>query len=238
MLRRVYAAATLALGLALVGCDNTTEAPADLGKDYYPLAVGTTRVYQVEDRVWRNNQITSSSTSQVREQLIETYRDAAGKLTYKLLRSVRPNATAEWQPDSAHTLTVNDRNLLLTRSNVRSVELIFPVRAGAEWNKQAFIAPNDPTATVGDINRRYEEVGVPFSIGGRNYENTVSTFDEGADPLFKIYRHTVRQVYAKGIGPVYRERIKYDYCQGTSGSCSIGTDYIEQGWDHKETLLQ
>ncbi|GAB2941601.1 hypothetical protein GCM10027048_02530 [Hymenobacter coalescens] len=234
MMRRLSVPAarlwSLLAGLALLAaCENTSEAPQDLGKDYYPLAVGAERVFTVEDKVWVNNQATTTN-SQVREQLTETYRDAAGKLTYKLVRSSRATAAAAWRVDSVQTLTVNEQNLLLTRSNLRTVELIFPVRAGAEWDKHAF---ND-RSTRPDVSRRYQDVGGSFTAGTRSYENTVTTYDEAQDNLY--YLDVQRQVYAKGVGPVLREVRKLNYCQNPA-SCSIGTKYIISGSEHRETLL-
>ncbi|RTQ45710.1 hypothetical protein EJV47_24810 [Hymenobacter gummosus] len=235
MLRRLPATTfgllfTLGAGLLLGACDNTTEAPLEMGKDYYPLKVGAERVFDVEDKVWRNNQVVTTP-SQVREQLTETYRDAAGVLTYKLVRSSRTADTNPWRLDSVFTLTVNDKSLLLTRSNLRTVELVFPVRNGAEWNRNAFNTL-DP---LGALNRRYEEVGSAQTVAGRSYDNTATVYDELQDNLF--YLDVQRQVYAKGVGPVLREVRKLNYCQGGS-SCAVSqtNKYIVSGTEHRETL--
>lgn len=238
MTRRYLSAATAALvGLALVaGCGHKgEEAPTDLGRDYYPLQVGAERVYNVVDKTYNNNVATTTTQSQIREQLTETYRDAAGVLTYKLVRSSRALPTDAWRVDSAQTITVNDRNLLLTRSNWRTVELIFPVRAGAEWNRNAF-NDRDPLTAV---NRRYQDVGASFTAGSRAYDNTVTVFDDDPTTNNIFYEYTIRQVYARGVGPVFREQLTLNYCQGTGGTpCQVGTKYIVTGKAHTETLVQ
>ncbi|OON67616.1 hypothetical protein [Hymenobacter sp. CRA2] len=233
MLRRLVAlsAGLLPLLVSLAACDNTTEAPAELGKDYYPIAVGDERIFNVEDKVWRNGQVVSTTPSQLREQITEAYRDAAGTLTYKVVRSSRATATGAWRADSVQTLTVNSRNLLLTRSNLRTVELVFPVRDGEEWNKNAF---NDRDTIVA-INRRYQEVGSAFTSGGRSYDNTVTTYDEIQDNA--IYLDVQRRVYAKGVGPVLREVRKLNYCQDAR-TCNVGVNYVVTGTEHRETLVQ
>ncbi|MCC3159081.1 hypothetical protein LJ737_17695 [Hymenobacter sp. 15J16-1T3B] len=235
MMRRLASlAAGLLAGLALVACENTSEAPAESGKDYYPLKVGAERVFDVVDRSYTNNRPTEVR-SQVREQLTETYRDAAGALTYKLVRSSRATASAAWRVDSVQTLTVNAQNLLLTRSNWRTVELIFPVREGGEWNKNAF---NDRDTLVA-VNRRYQDVGAGFVAGTRSYDNTLTTFDDDPNRNNIYYEYTTRQVYAKGVGPVLRESLALNYCQGTGGTaCQIGEKYIVSGKTHTETLVQ
>ncbi|RAK70063.1 hypothetical protein [Hymenobacter edaphi] len=225
-------AAGLLLGLG--ACKNTSEAPTASGRDYYPLKVGTERVYDVVDRSYTNNRATETR-SQVREQLTESYTDATGALTYKLVRSSRALATDGWRVDSVQTLTVNAQNLLLTRSNWRTVELIFPVRDGAEWNKNAF---NDRDTLVA-LNRRYQDVGASFAAGTRSYDNTLTTYDDDPDRNNLYYEFNSRQVFAKGIGPVLRESRALNYCQpnGSSG-CQVGVNYITSGKTHTETLVQ
>lgn len=221
-------AAGLLLSLSLAACKNTSEAPMELGKDYFPLQVGTERVYNVVDRTWVGGNELPRITSQVREQFSETYRDAAGKLTYKIVRSSRSTASNAWRVDSVHTLTVGDKYLVLTRGTRRTVEMVFPVRDGAEWDKYAFVSP-DTASEPNQLNRRYQAVGASQTVEGRSYDNTVTAFDEGDDPLFFVYRNTIRTVYAKGLGPVLRERLRLTYCSGSSAVCS--------GTEHTETLV-
>jgi hypothetical protein len=228
MIRRVSGA--LLLGLSLAACRNESVAPGPLGKDYYPLAVGTEHVYDVEDRVYTQN-TPVVTTSQVREQLTEAYRDAAGALTYKLVRSTRATAADGWRVDSAFTLTVNPQNLLLTRSNLRTVELIFPVREGAEWNRNAF----NNRDTLIAVNRRYQDVGSSFAAGARSYDNTVTTYAFTGTEGDIYHVNEQRVVYAKGIGPVLRESRRLDYCEPDRG-CVVGT--IVSGRVHRETLVQ
>ncbi|RTQ45709.1 hypothetical protein EJV47_24805 [Hymenobacter gummosus] len=227
MFLRMMAAGGLAL--FLTACNTTTEAPLEMGKDYYPLRVGAERVFRVIDQTWRNNRVVTSDSSLIREQLTETYRDAAGVLTYQLVRSVRRTSADAWRLDSVQTITVNEKNLLLTRSNLRTVELVFPTRANAQWNRNAF-------NTLSEAILQYEDFGAPTSIRGRRYDNTVTAYDKGTDPQFIVYRYTTRQVYAKGVGPVYRERVHFDYCQNPQ-TCSGGNTYIVQGTEHREILL-
>jgi hypothetical protein len=230
MFLRMMAAGGLAL--ALSACNTTTEVPLELGKDYYPLTVGAERVYAVFDRSYVQN-VGTDRTSQLREQVTEAYRDAAGVLTYKVVRSVRATAADAWRVDSVQTLTVNAKNLLLTRSNLRTVELVFPVRAGAEWNKNAFNTEEDQEP----LNRRYEDVGAPLTLAGRHYDNTVTTFSfDGVEGNLYDQRE-LRQVYAKGVGPVYREATRLYYCQPDRGGCPVGVGYIVNGTIHRETLL-
>lgn len=232
--RRLTSGLLPALALLLTACDDKpSEAPVELGKDYYPLQVGAERVFAVSDTTIADNRVTAATSGQIREQLTETYRDAAGVLTYKLVLSSRRAAADAWRVDSVQALTVKERNLLLTRGNRRTVELVFPVREGAEWHKNAF---NDAANFAGAANRRYERVGAAFTAAGRRYDNTttVYAYDGVEGDIFHYY--VQRQVYARGLGPVQRVSYQLDYCQ-PNGGCPAGTKYVVRGRIHREVLL-
>ena len=213
----------LALGVllsaaALAGCQNTTEAAPDLGRGYYPLAVGNTWTYAVRDSVWsaatQANPTSTATASlfQFRETIAETFTDAAGKPAFRLVRARRATATSNWVDDSVFTISAVGNALLLNRGNTRTVELIFPPRPGRSWNLNAF--NNNYNDTITAETRQYSAVGQSFTTGGGNtglpavaYANTVTTANTGMATESSLLRHvSYQQVYAQGVGPVYRRR--------------------------------
>ena len=208
--------ALLAAGLA--GCENTTQAVPDPGRGYYPLAVGNTWTYAVRDSSWSvANQSTPTSTPtatsfQFRETIAEVFTDAAGQPAYRLVRARRPTATDSWVDDSVFTINSPASALVLNRGNARTVELIFPPRAGRSWNLNAF--NNNYNDTITAQTRQYTAVGQPFTTGGGNtglpataYANTITTANTGmATESSLLRRVSYQQVYAQGVGPVYRRR--------------------------------
>ncbi|GAA4023736.1 hypothetical protein GCM10022409_04520 [Hymenobacter glaciei] len=217
-LRSVLAIATLLLPAALVGCTNTTEAVPDLGHSYYPLAVGNTWTYAVRDSVWSaanlaNPTSTATGTSfQFRETISEVFADAAGQLAYRLVRARRATATDTWVNDSVFTISATSNALVLNRGNVRTVELIFPPRQGRSWNLNAF--NNNYNDTITAETRQYSAVSQTFTTGGGNtglaattYANTITTANTGLATESSLLRKVnYQQVYAQGVGPVYRRR--------------------------------
>lgn len=214
--------ASLAIGTliaaTLAGCSNTTVAVPDPGRGYYPLAVGNTWTYAVRDSVWSvASQATPTSTPtattfQFRETITETFTDAAGQPAYRLVRARRAMATDNWVDDSVFTISAPGSALILNRGNTRTVELIFPPRAGRSWNLNAF--NNNYNDTITAETRQYSAVGQPFTTGGGNtglpaaaYANTITTANTGMATESSLLRHVnYQQVYAQGVGPVYRRR--------------------------------
>lgn len=226
--------AVAALALALTACTTETEPGPEAGTDYYPLEVGTYRTFDVADSTWNSN-VVRVVRYQFRERVADTFADATGQPAYRLVRSRRTSAAEAWQDDSVMVINATDKTLLLSRNNRRTVELVFPVQANRVWNLNAYNSAD----TISAENRRYEAVGEPFTARfgptATTYNQTVTTTYTSQDDLF--YLGTYRQVFAKGLGPVYRVRRRYDYCRAGDASCIPSPAYIFLGSVRVESLI-
>ncbi|MCB2409966.1 hypothetical protein [Hymenobacter lucidus] len=231
--------------LALTGCENETVPGPESGTDYYPLEIGSYRVYAVADTIWDAYQRKVSSY-QFRETITDQIPDATGQPSYRVVRAKRVLATDAWRDDSVMVLTKVRNAVLLTRNNRRSVELIFPVRKDRTWDMYAF-SFIDTTTVQEDQNRQYEAVDEPFqaTAGGKDYlyphTLTTSLIVDNGNPYGsddEYYRSTYSQVYAKGMGPVYRVRRRFNYCDQQSLSCSRSNTRIYKGQARVEVLIE
>lgn len=252
-LRAGLAVGTLMIAATLAGCKNTTEAVPDLGRGYYPLAVGNSWTYAVRDSVWSAaNLATPTSTPtatsfQFRETIAESFADAAGQPAYRLVRARRATATANWVDDSVFTSSSPGSVLILNRGNTRTVELIFPPRSGRSWNLNAF--NNNYNDTITAETRQYSAVGQPFTTGGGNtglsavaYANTITTANTGMATESSLLRHvSYQQVYARGVGPVYRRRDNFANFTYTSPAPPYNQVFppgaYTSGFTRRETLI-
>ena len=246
----VLSAFTLA---AVAGCKNTTEAVPDLGRGYYPLAVGNTWTYAVRDSVWSvATMATPTSTVratsfQFRETITEVFSDAAGQPAYRLVRARRATATDTWVDDSVFTISASSNALILNRGNTRTVELVFPPRPGRSWNLNAF--NNNYNDTITAETRQYRAVGQPFTTGGGNtglpavaYATTIATANTGmATESSLLRRVNYQQVYALGVGPVYRRRDNFASFTYTSTTPPFNQIFppgaYTSGFSRRETLI-
>lgn len=238
---------------ALAGCKNTTEALPDLGRGYYPLAVGNTWTYAVRDSVWSAANLASltsiptATSFQLRETITEVFADAAGQPAYRLVRARRAAATANWVDDSVFTISAAGSALILNRGNTRTVELIFPPRTGRSWNLNAF--NNNYNDTITAQTRQYSAVGQPFTTGGGTtglsavtYPNTITTANTGmATESSLLRRVNYQQVYAPGVGPVYRRRDNFAAFTYTSQTPPYNQVFppgaYTSGFSRRETLI-
>ena len=247
--RAALSVAALALALAATGCKADSSAPApDSGTDYYPVAVNNFWIYAVADSTWTQATPTQPSTVQVRayqfrETVSEVFRDAAGQTAYRLVRARRvPPATA-WVDDSVFTLRATPHFVQLTRNNLRTLELVFPIRQDSLWNANAF--NNNTNDPITARTRQYRRVGQAATVivagAPRTYPNTVTTTDEGSAKGEGLYEvRTYRQVYAKGVGPVQRQRrrfLNYYTNTGSNGNPVFIPGSYFSGFSRLETLV-
>lgn len=226
------------LTLAVAACtENHEEAPAP-DNDYYPVALGAYRTYDVLDSIWTDNALTINRY-QFRERVASAFEDASGQTAYRIIRSRRATSSDTWQDDSTMLVLPTASSVQLTRNNRRTVELVFPVRAAYAWNRDAF----NQLDTVTAQNRRYEQIGQAFQAGTQRYEQTVTTEDTEVNTLTGVTLDDgiqqvakYRQVYARGVGLVFRRKRRITYCR--DGSCIPSPTNIYRGLVHRETLTE
>lgn len=227
----------------LAGCRHQSVVPNPV-VDYFPVAVGTYRTYAVTDSVWANARPTAT-TYQLRERVTEQFTDAAGQPAYRLVRSRRADANAGWVDDSVFVVQPSARAVLLTQNNVRTVELIYPARAGQGWNVNALSGSPD---TITSRTRFYtDKVGTPFTTpaaGGqaaKTYNNTVTTkatLDGGVENSNALTQMGLRQVYADGVGRVLRRRFSYaTFTTNPDGSTNLTPGIVQRGAARYEVLI-
>lgn len=227
------------LGLAVAGCKNESVKVEPADTNYYPLAVGDYRIYNVVDTIWTRN-IKTYNRFQLRERVVEQYQDNTGRQNFRIIRSRRATTTDTWRDDSVLVVSPALNNVLETRNNNPRVELIFPVREGY-WNANAFNNMNG----IKDENLHYIRVGEPFTATSgtvnRTYPRTLTTSTpdgvEETEYVNAFYYLRVRQVYAQNEGPVYRSRRRFIYCE-PGINCIPSPNVIFSGIAHTEILVE
>jgi hypothetical protein len=230
------AAALLAAGALLAGCRHESVIPAPV-VDYYPLEVGTYRTYAVSDTVWSKG-VATPANYQLREAVTEQFADAAGKTAYRVLRARRVSSTDAWADDSVLVVQPQAQAIVLTRDNVRTIELIYPLRAGKTWKKYAFTTARPDS--VRELDARVEQ---PFTTPGatpKTYALTAIARDQ--QPIEandgRLRQGGYLQVFAQGVGPVLRRRYAYQtFYTVNSGASVITPNIIQVGRSRLEVLI-
>ncbi|MBC5773329.1 hypothetical protein H8S95_04570 [Pontibacter sp. KCTC 32443] len=225
------------LAFVVVSCDESdvTPDPVARGLNFYPLEVGDYKIYDVTDIHYQNNKPTETRF-QMREWVADSFLDQTNTLTYKIIRSVRPNAESVWVDDSVMVVTKNNSSVILTKDNTKYVKLVFPVKNGKTWEADAF-----NNNYVNDDEREkhtYAGLDQPYTLDELVYDSTVTVIQ--GEPLNTVINFDDRkEVYARGIGKIYRlfNRKVFDTCD-TEECPDEGEDYILDGHERHEVLIE
>lgn len=239
--RPLFAGLALLAALSqLAGCGPDSDAEPTFGStELYPLRVGTYRIFAVADTTWRENRPTIRAYEQ-REVVADSFPSPANSLgqpslSYRVVRARRASAAQAWVEDSVFVLTPLPQALLLSQGNRRTLELLFPVRAGRVWNRLAFDAQDS-------LGREYRRLGEAVTLalpGGQTkaYERTVRTTDADQSDLF--FQRSYEQIYAPGVGPVHRRRRNLStYTLEPDGRQIPNPNYFIEGSTRHEVLLE
>ncbi|GAB3201026.1 hypothetical protein GCM10027293_23100 [Pontibacter aydingkolensis] len=223
----------------LAGCERKYVEldPEALGLDYLPVKVGDFKIYKVVDIKYRNN-VGAKDSFEMREVVDTSFFDQTNTLSYKIIRSIKRYNQTEWVEDSVMTLTKSDKFALLTKDNTMYVKLVFPVQEGKLWLGDAY---NDRVINNLETDPylrkepyKYTSVGEPFELNGTVYPITVTVIQGTPKDNF-LQLDNRKEVYAKGIGKVYRLFNRVVYCNDSS--CPQGTGYKLNGHERHETLI-
>lgn len=231
--------------VALAGCTDSAEPdPSLMGYQYYPLAVGDYRVYFVTDIRYKFN-IGDTTRFQIREEVKSTFVDQTNTLNYRIERSLRSNSSSQWVSDSVFVVSKSLTNVLLTKNNTKRVKLIFPVKFGKTWAGDAY---NDRIRTNYDEPKEpyaYAAVHEPFEFNQKQlllkgaalrYDSTATVLQGTNESVIRLDDR--KEVYAAGVGMVYRLFNRANYARCFPEDCEFGEKYKLDGQERHEVLVE
>jgi hypothetical protein len=211
----------------LAGCDTGSEQPAaNRGLDYFPLRVGQYQIYTVNEI--RYSQVSEPETLayELKTEVVDSFKNTTGTITYVIHRSTRDDASSTWQFLDTWSARADQNEAVHVEGNISFVKLSFPLKQGSEWDGNR----------LNNMERDDYEIlsyDVPFAAEGTTYENTVTVEQEfNDDPI--VFTDIRKEVYARGIGLVYKETTQLRFCQ--QQTCPANA-LIEVGVIYKQQIL-
>ena len=190
---------TIAAIATATACSKDEPAEIDMGYDYFPQNIGHWIEYQVDSmrvQLTQGNTLDTTLYSYpLCEVLVENITDAEGRPAQRVIRYTR-DLNGTWLPKDVWWQTRDQVRAERSEENLRRVKLIFPPRAGTEWNTNA-------TNVEDEFGLEYDVVDQPFSVNGLSFDKTVSVVSTFQNNLVNTRNYQER--YAKGVGMVYHE---------------------------------
>jgi hypothetical protein len=231
----------------------TEDLDIDFGYDYYPLEVGLEYIYQVDSIIFREGVgriLADTSRTFFREVIIDSLRDNAGQLVYRIERFERSTTDAPWRITKVLTASRTDRQAFRTEDNLRFINLVFPLHEGVRWDGNVFLPGSIKfKGSTRDViifeewDYRVISFDIPETVAGQSYPAVATVqqadFDESILELRKA-----REKYARNVGLVSREWYildsQCDFCCGGTGDACGNTPWeerVENGFILRQQLL-
>ena len=232
----------LAFTVTMFSCKKPDDRPAppQAEQEYYPLEKGKRVLYEVDSTIWDDTFCVERFYHyQVMHRVADTFTDAAGRPSYRVETYIRKKPQDAWENHKVLYVTNTKVTLEMVYDQLRFIKMVFPIHEGDSWKGNNYILTMDPeNAFYDDWDYQYKNVGQTYNTGHKVFDNTVSVehVDEAiGDPeVFPeefASRSSGREVYASGVGMVYREYIRWTYDPATT-RCRKGTGVVMRAVDH------
>lgn len=232
-------------------CKKADKDKTQLGPttEYYPLQIGKYVIYDVDSTLWDDTDcVTRTYHYQIMHRVADTFTDGLGRLSYRIDTRKRKKAEDTWTTSEVFYVTNTDAELEMVHSGLRFIKMKLPVTISDKWKGNAYINTDDSALSYfKDWDYQYTSVNAPFDNGRYTFQNTVSVLqvDETLNnpetqPKDFASRSYGKEVFASGIGMVYREyyhwiynpRIIENNDPNNNVRCRFGAGVVMRAIDH------
>ncbi|MCB0698765.1 MAG: hypothetical protein H6551_00575 [Chitinophagales bacterium] len=231
-----------ALMVITYSCKKADDRPAPLpqNEEFYPLEVGKWVIYDVDSTVWDDTFCVERYYNyQLMHRVADTFTDKQGRLSFRVETSIRKKVEDPWKSHRVFYVTNTGTNLEMVYDQLRFIKMAFPVEERKSWEGNSYIEVDDPDFYFyKDWVYEYRNLGESFNTGYKVFDNTVTVLEvdeaEGDPELFPsapATRTKSNEVYASGVGMIYREYIRWVY-EPKGSQCRDGKGVIMRAVDH------
>lgn len=211
---------------ALWACnEEVTGLVTEQGYDFFPLAPGHFRIYEVEEILY-TGAVADSNHYFLKETIRDSIVSNDGTVTYLLERHKRADASQAFQLDSVWTIRCNNYQGIVVENNIPLVKISFPVKEDRSWDGNA-------------LNAR-----TPLMLSYEGVENySLLTQEISADDVVRVIIEDIpanlvkqdqrSEIYVRGIGLTEKNYVSVSFCQN---ACS--PEQIENGRIYRQHLIE
>ena len=209
----------------IAGCKKTNNGfSLPLLSEYYPLQKGKVFIYRLDSIVIPAFGTSLVEKSYAAKDVIEdTFTDNLGRLSYRVFRYTTDTLMIKpWQYESTYYITPTDQSVeVVDNDNLRFIKLKEPLRDGLAWQGNAFIDTKSATSPYQYMDRwdyTYQNFNAPYVVLNGTLDSTITVWQQDEttpdgpfDPNNYQQRNYSIEVYAKGIGLVYKEFLHWTW---------------------------
>lgn len=200
---------------------------------YYPLEVGRFWEYEVDSTIYDPIEPLYSSTTLVREEVVDTFLDLQNHTWYRIERFERVSDTLPWEIKQVVAATIRGNEALRLENDLTFVKLLFPLTPFKSWNGNKYFDP----FTVVFISAEPVEMFKYWDYRGLATADPNRVAIQQADSENLLERRYALEKYARDTGLIYRELEILD--DTLTLDQSIPWDQkAQRGFKLKQTLLK
>jgi hypothetical protein len=194
---------------------NETGSYAALGKEYFPLSINKTIVYDVDSVIYDpqpdKTVIIDTTFWQVREVMKDTFRDLSGILNYRVERYHRRKGAINWDISQVNTMAVTNQYALRNEQNLRYIKLPLVFGLKTSWDGNIYNDPSVRITVAGETLLPFSKkwtyqilsFGESEKIGDKTFTDVLTIQAQTTNILNE--KRSVIEKYAKEIGLVFKE---------------------------------
>jgi hypothetical protein len=200
------------------GCKKEVVTVPSVTFDYFPTAIGTWREYVCDsvfhaDNDNNNDDSVYSSRFYLREIIDSNYIDIEGRRVEIIKRYRRSDTLSTWNILNIWTQRLSTVSAYRVEENINLHKLAFPINSSVIWNS------NDAN-TFDEEPNQYEYFHEPGIFNNMNFDSTLSVIQINDNNY--ISRQFGNEIYATGVGLIYKER---DELGKRNGVVVSGTEF-------------
>lgn len=184
--------------------------------DYYPAAVGKSFLYRLDSTLYVSfGTIIQVNSYIAKDSIAATFQDNEGRTSYIVHRYLTD--TLQQQPfvyNSDYYITPASNNIqVVDASNLRFIKLASPVTTGNSWQGNNYISTSaDTLSYLAGWQYQYQNINMPYTVLAGSIDSTITVIGVNEPPTVQPFDPNLYQsnlysaeVYAKGIGLIYKE---------------------------------
>ncbi|MEY4876983.1 MAG: hypothetical protein RL708_2132 [Bacteroidota bacterium] len=191
--------------LFVFGCKKK-QTVYDTKTEYFPLAVGSWIIYDVDSLVYNSFTLTSYTHHfQLKELIASSFIDASNEKAFVLERYERDSITQDFKLKNKWVEKNANNKAEKIEENQRFIKMTFPPIKNNTWKGNAYlqIDPNDENSKfLTDWDYKYSIVDEKISLGNHSFDSSITVLQHD-DYIVRLQKSYFKEVYAKHVGLVY-----------------------------------
>ena len=187
-----------------------------------PLAVGKVFFYKMDSTITINfGSSLATHSYHAKDSIESTFLDITGRTSFRIFRYVRDTAdTQDWKFIATNYATVTNDRVEYIENNLRYITIASPISANTYWKGNAYINTSQGTSQYDYLDGwdfQYQNLDAPFTCLKGTIQNTYTVLQQDAtspaifDPSIRDDKNYSIEVYAEGIGLIYKEFLHYTW---------------------------